>query len=202
MTADINQQNNNTDFQLGKRISEFRKLRGMSLRELALMSGVSFSFLSQLEKGKTNVSVGSLRKIASALHITPSHLLDQNTVATPGVLKANQRPQIIDGPAKKWVLSSSAARGFEVYCGTFEPGASTGAEPYGHGDAQEIIIAVRGVITLQLGHEEYTLEAGDSIEFLSSISHRLVNRSEELAEVYWITGDTTNVALAAIHSRL
>lgn len=185
------------DAELGLRVATFRQLRGMSLRSLAAAAGVSSSFLSQLENGRTNASVASLRKIATALGVSPVQLLDSAASHTRGVLRAADRPHLPLEGAEKYVISLPPLRNLEVYSGVFSPGSSTGAEPYAHGNGQEFLIVVAGSVVLELGDERYSLDKDDSIEFLSSVPHRVVNEADETAEVIWICSPPTPVDLAA-----
>lgn len=182
---------------LGERVAQFRELRGLSMRALAAAAGVSPSFLSQLENGRTNASVASLRKIAGALGVTPATLLDASTGHTRGVLRAADRPTLPLEGAEKFVVSLAPLRNLEVYAGSFAPGGSTGPDAYTHGNAQEFFVVVAGTITLELGDERYLMHKDDSIEFLSSMPHRMVNESDGIAEVLWINSPPTEAE--AIH---
>lgn len=176
---------------LGRRVARFRQLRGLSLRALAASADVSSSFISQLENGRTNASISSLRRIALALGVSPAQLLEDAAGHTRGVLRADDRPQLpLDG-ATKYVLSLPPLRNLEIYGGRFEPGGSTGAEPYSHGDAQEMVVVTQGRIVLELDGERYEMSKDDSIEFLSSAPHRLVNESGSTAAVLWINSPPT-----------
>jgi len=59
---------------LGTRIRAQRKLRGLTLRQLANKTGLSVSLISQIELGKSAASVATLRKLATALGVTLSTL--------------------------------------------------------------------------------------------------------------------------------
>lgn len=176
---------------LGRRVASFRELRGMSLRALAASAGVSSSFLSQLENGHTNASVASLRKIAAALGVTPAQLLDDSSAHTRGVLRSKDRPSLPLEGAEKFVLSMPPLRNLEVYAGRFEPGGSTGLDAYSHGHSQEIFLVTSGEVDFELADDCYTMRADDSIEFLSSVPHRVINRSEATATVVWINSPPT-----------
>lgn len=52
---------------MDNRISDFRRMRGMSLDDLSEASGLSKSTLSELERGMTRPMLDSARRIASAL---------------------------------------------------------------------------------------------------------------------------------------
>lgn len=180
-----------TEHELGRRIAAFRDLNGMSLRALAAASGVSSSFISQLENGRTNASVASLRKIAAGLGVSPARLLDDSAVHTRGVLKAADRPSLPLEGAEKYVLSLPPLRNLEVYAGLLGPGSTTGAEGYAHGNAQEIFIVTAGEVIFELGAERYPMGTDDSIEFLSSVPHRAVNESDGISKVLWISSPPT-----------
>jgi transcriptional regulator with XRE-family HTH domain len=53
--------------EFGRRLREVRMARGISLRELARRIGVSASFVSQVERGKSNPSVGTLYAFVNQL---------------------------------------------------------------------------------------------------------------------------------------
>lgn len=62
---------------LGERVRDARARRGMTRRNLARDSGVSERYLAQLESGQGNASVLLLQKIAAALNLSLTELLQQ-----------------------------------------------------------------------------------------------------------------------------
>jgi transcriptional regulator with XRE-family HTH domain len=163
----------------------------MSLRALAAAAGVSSSFLSQLENGRTNASVASLRKVAAALGVAPAQLLDDSSAHTRGVLRAADRPTLPLAGAEKHVVALPPLRNLEIYAGRFQPGGSTGADAYTHGHSQEIVVVTEGRVVLELDGARYDLDTDDSIEFLSSVPHRVVNESSAPAAILWINSPPT-----------
>lgn len=64
------------------RIRILRKAKDLTLRELSSKAGVSVGYLSELERSKprgNRVTHETIAKIAKALGVTPSYLLDVNT---------------------------------------------------------------------------------------------------------------------------
>ncbi len=59
---------------LGKRIAQLREDRGMTQKQLADLAGISVPFLSEVENGKRNVSMGKLLAIADELDTTTDYL--------------------------------------------------------------------------------------------------------------------------------
>ena len=62
--------------QLGKRVRALREQRGISQEALADLAEIHRNYISQIEGGKRNLSFYNLVKIARALKVTPSKLLD------------------------------------------------------------------------------------------------------------------------------
>jgi XRE family aerobic/anaerobic benzoate catabolism transcriptional regulator len=62
---------------LGERVRTMRSRRGMSRKVLARHSKVSERYLAQLEAGKGNCSIVLLRRIASAMSVPVSELVDE-----------------------------------------------------------------------------------------------------------------------------
>ena len=61
--------------QVGKRIQEIRKIRGMSQDDLGERLGVTRSFVSKMENGKKKISLEHVEKIAKILNVLPEDLL-------------------------------------------------------------------------------------------------------------------------------
>lgn len=180
------------DAALGARIREYRMMRRMSLRALGEAAQASPGFLSQLERGQVNASIGMLRRIGAALGLTVADLFDQNGTPGPQVVRRADRPRLHTAPGSRKSLISQRPLGhLEVYAGEFDPGASTGDDAYTHGDSQEIFLVLGGAVRVELDGTAHTLEAGDSIEYRSSVPHRVTNPHEVAAEVLWIISPPT-----------
>jgi len=59
---------------MGKRIAQRREERGMTQKQLADRAGISVTFLSEVENGKRNISMGKLLSIADELDTTSDYL--------------------------------------------------------------------------------------------------------------------------------
>ncbi|MBK1811563.1 helix-turn-helix transcriptional regulator [Clostridium sp. YIM B02505] len=61
---------------IGKKLKELRKVKGYSISKLSLKSGVSRTFLGDLEKGKySNPTLKVICSLCLALNITPNDLI-------------------------------------------------------------------------------------------------------------------------------
>jgi len=61
---------------LGTRISSERVGRGLGVRELALIAGIEHHQLINIEKGRVDIRLSTLLKIAKALNVKARDLLD------------------------------------------------------------------------------------------------------------------------------
>jgi transcriptional regulator with XRE-family HTH domain len=172
---------------VGERLRELRRFRRATLRTIADRSGLSESFLSQVERGRSSASIASLRKIAEALGVSVADLFEPDGVPGPKVLRRAERPALAFGVlGKKSLLTPRPLHHLEVFIGELEIGGSTGEQPYVHGDSEELVVVLSGSVQLELGGELFDLESGDSIDYRSSTPHRVTNTGQELAEVMWI----------------
>lgn len=61
---------------VGTKIKEIRKGKGISQENLALMAGLDRTYITSVERGKRNISIINLEKIANALNVKISAFFD------------------------------------------------------------------------------------------------------------------------------
>src|SRR5881396_2464082 len=167
---------------VGERLRDIRRFRRATLRTIADRAGVSESFLSQVERGRASASIASLRRIAGALGVTVADLFEPGGPPSPRVLRREERPSLAFGVlGRKLLLTPRPLQHLEVFVGELDPGGSTGAEPYAHGDSEELFVVLSGSVRLELGDDVHELEAGDSIGYWSSTPHRISNTEDDIA---------------------
>ena len=173
---------------VGERLRAIRRLRRATLRTVAERADLSESFLSQVERGRANASVASLKRIAAALGGSVADLFEPNgSTGKPRVLRREARPNLAFGTlGRKYMLTPRPLENLQVIVGELDTGGSTGEEPYTHGDSEELLVVLEGHVSLQLDADMFELSTGDSIDYRSSTPHRLVNLGAESAEVMWI----------------
>jgi len=176
-----------THVDVGERLRAIRRIRRCTLRTVAERSGLSESFLSQVERGRANASIASLRRIAEALGVSVADLFEPDGPPPARVLRRDERPALNFGIlGRKLLLTPRPLHHLEVFVGELDPGGSTGPEPYSHGDSEELFVVLHGSVQLELGGELHELDAGDSIDYRSSTPHRISNTGDDVAEVMWI----------------
>jgi transcriptional regulator with XRE-family HTH domain len=172
---------------LGDRLRALRLLRRRTLKQVADAAAVSESFVSQVERGRASPSVATLQRLAAALGIEISDLFAAGGLPRPRVLRREARQSLLWGHlGRKALLTPKPFHSLEAVAAEFEPGGSTGDEPYTHGDSEELLLVIRGRARVQLGAELYELGAGDVVQYRSSTPHRVSNPGDELAEVVFV----------------
>ncbi|HYM92544.1 MAG TPA: helix-turn-helix transcriptional regulator [Chitinophagaceae bacterium] len=66
----------NIKVKIGKRITELRKSKNLSQQKFAYEADIERSFLTHIEKGRKNISVGTLERIFAALEISFKDFFD------------------------------------------------------------------------------------------------------------------------------
>jgi transcriptional regulator with XRE-family HTH domain len=148
---------------LGGRVRELRRQRGLTLKALGGLAGLSHPFLSQVERGLARPSVTSVERIANALGVSPAQLW-----ATPRPPESIQLQRAADaGPGPRRLLVGAAV---------VEEWSSAGRRfPKAH-DAhpgEVLVYCARGALEIELGSSVHALEEGDSVVFDGLIPHRL-----------------------------
>jgi transcriptional regulator with XRE-family HTH domain len=165
---------------IGSALRKVRTARGLSLAEVAEATRISASFLSLVEKGKSDITIGRLHRLIEYYGISITDLLP---FAAP-----SEYPQIVRTQDRR--ILHSAAEGVDVYLLSvdtarqmmplevvFEPGARL-AEPGRH-HGEEFVLVLEGVLHLELeGSEPQTLQAGDSAYYPGERPHLLANASD------------------------
>src|ERR671928_904633 len=148
---------------VGERLRALRRFRRCTLRTIAERSGLSESFLSQVERGRSSASIASLRRIAEALGVSMADLFEPGGVPGPRVLRRDERPALAFGIlGKKLLLTPRPLHHLEVFVGELEVRGSTGEQAYAHGDSEELFVVLSGTVELELGGGGFSPGGGGS----------------------------------------
>jgi len=71
---------------VGARVRDRRKAKGLTLKQLAKAAGLSERFVGDLEAGRANISVMNLAEVAQALEVPVARLLEDAAEARPYVI--------------------------------------------------------------------------------------------------------------------
>ena len=172
------------ELRLGGRIRALRQARRLTLRDVAERSGVTESFLSQVERGVASPSIASVQRIARALGRSIAELFATDDRAGI-VVRAGDRRRVVYqglGAVDEFLTRATDGR-LQVIMSTIQPGGGTGDEAYTHDSDEEVVVVLEGVLDLWVGPEHYRLETGDAVTHSSRVPHRNTNPGPGVARV-------------------
>jgi transcriptional regulator with XRE-family HTH domain len=177
---------------VGKAIRTLRKEKGLSLRELSQLSGLSTGFLSMVERGRSSLALTSLNNVAKALDTDLADLFASDRKVRvshplPHVSRAKEDGRLsIASSQRVYKVLSPRAPGlvFEPLLVTVGPNSDL-EEPYSH-EGEEFAYVIEGEMIFAVDSEEYRLGPGDSIHLLPTVPHAIRNDTEEPAKVLWV----------------
>jgi len=177
---------------VGTMVHTLRKEKGMTLAQLAETAGLSPAIVSQIERGKANPSFTTLAQLAHGLEIPVGRFfLGHDEPASPVVRGSDRRSlqgvtRESVGEAIHELLTPDQNGLLEAQWIVSPPGHDTSATPFHHG-GEEFGIVISGKIDVYLDGDRYTLEAGDSMTFASTIPHWYINRYDEPCVAVWVS---------------
>lgn len=175
---------------IGARLRQRRKVRGLSLKQVAQRAEVSIGLISQVERGLTMPSVRSLGAICSALEMPVGWLFDtSNAGASDDLVVRRHQRRVLDLGAKgmvKELMTPDSCTGIQMMRLVIRPGGSTGETPYNHPTGAKCGTVLSGQLMLEVDGEARRLDPGDSFAFEASRMIRFWCEGNEAAEVLWI----------------
>ncbi len=180
---------------IGRQVHALRTSRGLSLRELAAECGCSQSFLSQLERGLTSVSIPVLETICRVLSVSLAEFFAAVEGHDPSRPLSDPLSSVIRVQEQVAVNLSKAAikyrfltrdlpeRGFDIVIGEIPSGY---AYPPAAHDGEEFGYILEGRLRLWIENREYDLEPGDSYHVVSSSPHGYQALGDTSVRILWV----------------
>lgn len=163
--------------EIGIRLRSIRNQQSRTLDDLAQASGYSKSLLSKIENGKVVPALATLSKIANALGVRISTLLedgeDDHPALTPNLV---ERPEAFVATDKGYTIYAVAPHFINK---KMQPvlvyGRKGEVKPHSvsHG-GEEFIIVLEGEVQAHIGDRRFNLKQGESIYFQSAYQHGFV----------------------------
>lgn len=165
---------------LGLRLKNLRQRRGLSQRKLAQIASVSNATVSLIEHGRTDPSMGLLRKILDSLGVSFAEFFAADTrTAEKYFYSRNELSEIGSGPISYLQVGSNLSEGqLQILYERYNPGADTGQSMLSH-DAEEGGIVLQGRLEVTVGQQVQVLTTGDAYRFDSRLPHRFRNSGKD-----------------------
>lgn len=161
---------------VGTNIRTLRLAAGVTLAEVADRAGLTKSTLSKIENGQTSSPISTLVAIAGALGVHLSEFFREEKSAPRYLLtrKGKGRSIVRDGTRLGYAYEALAAdfpdKPLEPFLLTISPGDQEGT--FRH-SGQEFVYMLSGRVSFTVGDEVLTLQAGDSLYFDPTQTHKV-----------------------------
>ena len=174
---------------VGQRLRRLRQQRGLTLEQAASATGLSASFLSLAERDQTGISPASLHKLADSYGATLTSIMRRAAPRIAQLKRPDRRRAIRNhGVIIEQLVDGQTVMDPQIF--TVEPGAGSGGS-YAH-TGEEFVYMLRGSLEIVLGdRERYTVSAGESLYYPSTIEHRWRNPGAEAAQALWVNTPPT-----------
>jgi transcriptional regulator with XRE-family HTH domain len=154
---------------------------GLSLRDLALRSGVSAPMLSQVERGETSPTLQIAGRIAAGLDLRLSQLLrldEDGAVTVVRRLDRRQGPARARGHRYEILTPPLPGQRAELSRHVLSAGAVTGGPgdpPMHEPGSRESALIESGAVVLACDGQRHELGAGDCVTFDADLPHHFEN---------------------------
>lgn len=175
------------DEDLGRHIRDARLARNLTLEELAARTGLSRSYLSNVERNVNSPTVSTLRTILDALGVSLVDLFRSVDGERRPVTRKSERLEIVntDNATIRYELLNPDPPGkLELILLHVEPGAHSGERDHTHA-GEEVGLILTGRLNYWVDSEFYELGEGDAISYEASRPHRYENPGTETCTSLW-----------------
>ncbi|MCX7835619.1 MAG: helix-turn-helix domain-containing protein [bacterium] len=177
---------NNLKVQIGERIKDLRQAAELTQEELAERAGLSKGFISQVERGLSNLSIENLEAILAALNVTLTEFFSTPVQEKVQYGEEDATELEREGYDKFVLLVPGAAnRSMEPALITLKPDEKTPPEKPFNGD--EFGYVLQGKLLVHMGNLEYLVKAGESFFFSANHKHYFSNPGSVEVKFLWIT---------------
>jgi len=175
-----------TKEEVGRRVRLARFRRDMTLKDVAVKSGMSATHISEIERGKTSPTIGCLRRIAAALDERPAYFVEEASTSAVQFTRRPDRPKEYRCDQDGTVVAAETVTGgvpwgnLHVAHGVGAPGNVLN-RPAGKGEV--VIMCVSGMLRVTAAGQAVVLREGDTVQFPLEDGYELATVGEEPAEL-------------------
>ncbi len=183
LTGDIKVEPSKGLEDIGQRIRKIRQEKGLSLEELSKLTGFDVQFLSSLEKNEAQPQLGTVIKLSKALDSAFGRLVSGVGDKLYSITRKNERRTISRSTSHKgqkqvYLYKSLApdvkGRHMEALIVQLEEDPEREISVH---EGEEFIFVLDGVVEMGIGEDNFQLEPGDSVYYLSTTPHHIASKS-------------------------
>jgi quercetin dioxygenase-like cupin family protein len=170
----------NPEESFGERIRRLREANGVSMEAFSHDTGYPEEFLKDIEDGKIAPPVAAVLQLSRFFNVDMEQF--QGTGKKAARKRTTSHKKRVASYAYKSLTKPGEKKHLRAYRVTIDPQTEHKGVEYHH-EGEEFIFVLQGGLIIQVGQNTSTLKKGGSINFDSSISHKLSNPTQECAEL-------------------
>lgn len=179
--------------QIGARLHEARRARGLTIAQVAEIAGVPASTISKIEKGRLRPSLVNAIHLSAALGENIGFLVNRyRDPPQPRVIVRARRRETLRyddmGLALQDLNGPSPPGALEARVGVLDAGSHSGIEPMTH-PGEEICYVLSGAMRYRIADTTIDLGRGEYLQFKSSVRHQWENVHAGQTRVLWMFSD-------------
>ncbi len=175
--------------EVGQRLKEVRKELGMTLKEVALGSGMSPTHISEIERGKTSPTVGALRKIAGALRKETAFFVESKPLPRISIVKKEDRETVLlPGVDDAFVTARALTTGIpagRVSVVLIDEDEGGVLAPKTH-EGEEALLVMNGQARVKVGGDDFVLRNGDCLHYSAKKEHAAEFTGKGRNKALWV----------------
>ena len=167
---------------VARRVASARRTTGLTLSAVATRSGLSPAYLSQIESGSANPTVGTLARVAAGLGSDVGGLLgdgDGRRLVERFEPRFATVPLLAQLPDGAGVWDLTAVGSARLFVRLVRGAPADHAEPISH-PGEEFVAVLSGQCDLRVGSVVRTLHPADGCHFSASDQHQITAPSDDL----------------------
>lgn len=166
------------------KLKTHRKERGWSLRDLAAKTGVSPSYLSLVERGRTVPTLPKFIRICEALDISMGHFGGHAAVPVRVTAEEHESATFHDSYARITILSSPRDSAVMMFLFEIEPTELRPDRMISHA-YPEYGYVLEGQLKVVLEGETVLADKGDTVRIEAGQPHRFINPGKTPSVSIW-----------------
>ncbi len=179
------------DRKVGTTLKSLRGERKMTLKELSQATGLSISYLSQVEREISSVNINSLGRIAKALNVPTEYFLELPAGHRNVVMRSHEQSVFTVKPSTFYYSrmgnDTMDGRALEPILVSILPRTDVENVRASSHEGEEFVYVLEGMLTLLIGNEEVLLYPGDSAHYDSNVPHEWANFTTKMVKIISIS---------------
>ncbi|MBU2511918.1 XRE family transcriptional regulator [bacterium] len=193
LTGDVALSGEHSVEAIGEKIFKLREEKGISLDELSNMTGFDIDVLASIEKNELQPQLGTIIKLSQALDSAFGRLISGVGTKLFSITRRNEAKTISRSTSRKskkqiYTYKSLApeVKGRHMESMIVQLEENPDDEPSIH-EGEEFIYVLAGMVSLKIAEDQFDLEPGDSVYYLSTTPHLIAAKEGKatiLAVIY------------------